>query len=51
LKFSIVPNEPEKSIMIYRYNNVDPGIMMPEIGRKSIHKEGVALLEKYIKSL
>ena len=51
LKFSIVPNEPEKSIMIYRYNNVDPGIMMPEIGRKSIHKEGVALLEEYIKSL
>ena len=51
LKFSIVPNEPEKSIMIYRYNNVDPGIMMPEIGRKSIHKEGVTLLEEYIKSL
>ena len=51
LKSSIVPKEPEKSIMIYRYNSVDPGIMMPEIGRKSVHKEGVALLEDYIKSL
>ena len=51
LKFSIVPGEPEKSIMIYRYNSTDPGIMMPEIGRKSIHKEGVEFLEEYIESL
>ena len=44
LKFSIVPNEPEKSIMIYRYNNVDPGIMMPEIGRKKVYtKKGLHL--------
>ena len=51
LKYSIVPGEPDNSIMIYRYNNIDPGIMMPEIGRKSIHKEGLTLLREYIKSL
>jgi hypothetical protein len=51
LKFSIVPGEPENSIMIYRYNSTDPGIMMPEIGRKSVHQEGLALLEQYIRSL
>ena len=51
LKFSIVPGRPESSIMIYRYNNTDPGIMMPEIGRKSVHSEGLALLEEYIRSL
>jgi hypothetical protein len=37
--------------MIYRYNNTDPGIMMPEIGRKIVHQEGLALLEQYIRSL
>ena len=51
LKFSIVPGKPKNSIMIYRYNSTDPGIMMPEIGRKSVHKEGVALLEEYIRNL
>ena len=51
LKFSIVPGEPENSIMIYRYNSTDPGIMMPEIGRNSVHQEGLALLEQYIRSL
>ena len=51
LKFSIVPGEPENSIMIYRYKSIDPGIMMPEIGRKSVHQEGLALLEQYIRSL
>ena len=51
LKFSIVPGKPQNSIMIYRYNSTDPGIMMPEIGRKSVHKEGLALLEQYIRSL
>ena len=51
LKFSIVPGKPENSIMIYRYNSTDPGIMMPEIGRKSVHQEGLALLEEYILSL
>jgi hypothetical protein len=25
--------------------------MMPEIGRKSVHQEGLALLEQYIRSL
>ena len=51
LKYSIVPGKPESSIMIYRYNSTDPGIMMPEIGRKSVHTEGLALLEEYIRSL
>ncbi|MAM16508.1 MAG: hypothetical protein CMC10_04350 [Flavobacteriaceae bacterium] len=51
LKFSIVPGSPQESIMIYRYNSIDPGIMMPEIGRRTIHKEGIAILEEYIRSL
>ncbi len=45
LKYDILPGQPEQSIMAYRMNSTDPGIMMPELGRKMIHKEGVALVE------
>jgi hypothetical protein len=29
----------------------DPAIAMPEIGREQIHKEGVALIEAWIRSM
>jgi hypothetical protein len=32
-------------------NSVHPGIMMPEVGRVSIHHEGVALIERWIDGL
>ena len=51
LEYNIVPGRPEESILIYRIKSNDPGVMMPEIGRSIIHKEGVALIEKYIQSL
>ena len=49
--FDIVPGSPSKSILIYRMTSTDPGIAMPEIGRENIHKEGVALISEWIKSL
>ncbi len=51
LQYSIVPGYPEKSILLYRMNNNDPGVMMPEIGRSIIHKEGIILINDYIESL
>ena len=51
LEYSIVPGNPEESILIYRMKNNDPAIRMPEIGRVSAHKEGIALIEQYIRSL
>jgi uncharacterized repeat protein (TIGR03806 family) len=50
-KYTIVPGHPEKSIMVYRINSTDPGIMMPELGRKLIHKEGLALIRQWIKEM
>jgi uncharacterized repeat protein (TIGR03806 family) len=49
LKFDIVPGDPEHSILLYRMKTNDPGIAMPEIGREQIHKEGVALIEEWIR--
>ncbi|MFN8349828.1 MAG: SO2930 family diheme c-type cytochrome [Spirosomataceae bacterium] len=50
-QFSIVPGQPEKSILMYRLESADPGEMMPELGRKTTHTEGVALVREWIKSM
>lgn len=51
LDFDIKPGDPEQSIMIYRLKSLDPGIAMPELSRGSVHGEGVALLEEWIKDM
>ncbi|MDN5200791.1 SO2930 family diheme c-type cytochrome [Fulvivirgaceae bacterium BMA10] len=50
-KYDIVPGSPNESIFIYRLESKDPGIMMPELGRKMVHEEGVALIRDWIRSL
>lgn len=49
--YDIDPGNPDKSIMLFRMDSEDPGIMMPELGRKIIHKEGVELIRQWIASL
>jgi uncharacterized repeat protein (TIGR03806 family) len=49
LDYDIVPGKPSESILWYRMASADPGIMMPELGRKVIHEEGVALISEWIK--
>ena len=51
LDYTIVPGQPDKSIMVYRMESTDPGIMMPELGRKLVHNEGVELVKKWIKEM
>jgi uncharacterized repeat protein (TIGR03806 family) len=46
--FAIDPGHPDRSIMIFRMQSLDPGIAMPELGRASVHEEGVALLSQWI---
>ena len=48
---SIVPGNPDASILIFRVSTTDPGMMMPELGRTTVHEEGVALLRRWIESL
>ena len=49
--YDIVPGKPNKSILYYRLVSTDPGIMMPELGRKMAHKEGIALIRQWIKEM
>ena len=46
--FSIAPGDPNASIMIYRLKSLEPGIAMPEVGRSTVHEEGVELLSQWI---
>ena len=47
----IAPGLPDDSIMLYRLNSAEPGVMMPELGRSSVHKEGVALIRAWIAAM
>jgi hypothetical protein len=49
--YDIVPGHPEQSILPYRMNSADPEIMMPELGRRLIHKEAVELISAWIKEM
>ena len=49
--YSIVPGDPTTSIMIYRMKSLNPGAMMPEVGRRMIHDEGVALIADWISAM
>ncbi len=47
-KFDINPGHGMQSIVTHRMNSTHPGVMMPEIGRVTIHKEGVELIARWI---
>ena len=50
-KVDILPTKPHESILFFRMDSADPGIMMPELGRSRIHKEGVALIKEWIEKM
>jgi len=47
----IQPGAPEDSIFVYRMETLDPGAMMPEVGRALKHTEGVDLVSDWISTL
>ena len=49
--YSIVPGSPRRSIMVYRMQSTEPDIAMPELGRSLVHKEAVALISDWIRSM
>jgi uncharacterized repeat protein (TIGR03806 family) len=51
LLFDIVDGKPEESILIRRMDSDLPKVMMPELGRTVIHREGVELIREWIRSL
>ena len=51
LEFAIAPGAPDKSILVHRMASVEPGVMMPQLGRTLVHDEGLALVRAYIRQM
>lgn len=51
LKYGIVPGEPDQSILLHRIETLEPGEMMPELGRTIRHEEGIQLIRDWIASM
>lgn len=51
LRHGIVPGNPDQSILVHRIESMEPGTMMPELGRQMTHKEGVELIRKWISEM
>ncbi|MED5411884.1 MAG: SO2930 family diheme c-type cytochrome [Pseudomonadota bacterium] len=49
--YSIVPGNPDRSILLYRMESDELDEMMPELGRSIIHREGVNLIERWISEM
>jgi uncharacterized repeat protein (TIGR03806 family) len=47
-EFDIVPGHPEQSILLTRVESVEPGVMMPELGRNLEDLAAVELLREWI---
>ncbi|SHN48395.1 SO2930 family diheme c-type cytochrome [Erythrobacter sanguineus] len=46
--FSVLPGQPDTSILLYRMNSAEPGIAMPELGKSTVDREGVAVVRRWI---
>jgi uncharacterized repeat protein (TIGR03806 family) len=49
--FDIVPGKADESIITHRMNSTEVGIAMPELGRTTVHKEGVQLIKDWINGM
>lgn len=49
--YDIFPGRPDDSIMLYRMQHSDPAIAMPELGRSTVHRAGMQLIEEWIQGL
>jgi uncharacterized repeat protein (TIGR03806 family) len=49
--YDIVPGKPDASILAYRMESTETGVLMPELGRRLVDAEGLALVRAWITSL
>ena len=46
--FAVVPGKPEESILTYRMASTEPGVAMPELGKDTVDKDGLAVVRRWI---
>lgn len=50
-RYDIKPGDASGSVLLYRMQSTDPAVLMPELGRSVVHREGVQLLAEWIDGL
>lgn len=50
-KFDIYPGQADSSILVFRMSSIDPGMMMPEVGRTLVHEEGLEIIRNWINQM
>lgn len=50
-RFVIEPGRPDESILLYRMESTEPGVLMPELGRSVVDEKGVRLMREWIASM
>lgn len=51
LEYDIVAGRPDRSILVHRMESTEPGVMMPELSRTLIDRDGLALIKAYIAAM
>lgn len=46
--FSVLPGQPDASILLFRMDSAEPGIAMPELGKATVDRDGVAVVRRWI---
>ena len=49
--FDIDPGKPDNSILLYRVESMEPGVMMPELGRTQTDPRAVEVLREWIEKM
>jgi len=50
-EFGIVPGDPEMSILFHRMDSTEPGVAMPELGKSTVDREGLAVVARWIEGM
>lgn len=51
LLFDIVPGKPDQSILVHRMASTEGGVAMPELGKATVDKDGLAAVRRWIAGL
>jgi uncharacterized repeat protein (TIGR03806 family) len=51
LLFDVVPGKPDESILVHRMGSLEGGVAMPELGKVTLDKDGLAVVERWIAGL
>ena len=51
LLFDVIPGKPAESILVHRMASTEGGVAMPELGKATVDKDGLAAVERWIAGL